>query len=226
MRWLVVYDGVNELKAVQNLQVALQQANNFLTAKIRPTENTGSKEVLELEICILQLLLEEFPLDDYISDMERATAEDLAQVNRVLQEYPYDREQITVAVKVLRGQEKEASSLVAAEAKSRKAERIYLPLEESCWKCQNSRVSRSNPLKTLFTAASWWRRRASKSGQTPPAEIRPSQVGIISVAELLGQAPCPVYPTCHNEVVFSLQMQRSTSWVGGDKPGQNFKAYD
>lgn len=205
MRWLVVYDGVDEVRAIENVNTTLQQALELASQELsrnKKLEDAEPEVLIEIEICVLQMLLEEFPLDDYLGEMEQATAHDLAQVSQLLQQSQLPK--IQSAVKILRGLDKEASHLIAEEARTWKADRIYLPLEEACWQCQKPPVVKHNPLKAFLSR---WKQ---KEGEAQVEDTQKNRTAV-SMPALLGLAPCPVYSTCHGEVVFSLHVQRSAA---------------
>src|SRR5438309_7547767 len=93
MKMLVVYEKTPQ--AALNLRLALEMAR--LTQKA-----VGDKP--EMLVCVMELLREDKPLDDYLSEMENSTWAALAQIDQLL-EVAGDNLRANVRVKVLRGVE-------------------------------------------------------------------------------------------------------------------------
>lgn len=178
---LVVYEKTPQ--AALNLRLALEMARFSLKA-------VGERP--EILVCVLELLREDRPLDDYLGEMEKTTGIALAQIDRLLVAAG-DNLRSNVQVKVLRGMELESAEMVAREAQQWGAELIQLTVDRECAECQ--RRNRQG---------GWFGRLFGRKTVAPEGEAYP--VKPLSLNRLMQLTGCRVNVTCHGEKLFTLYM--------------------
>jgi len=186
MKILVVFE--KSPQAVLNLRLALEMVR--LTWKA-----VGDKP--ELLVCVLELLREDRPLDDYLAEMERTTEAALAHINDILYRSGDDLRSL-VRVKVVRGMELEAAELVAAQAREFEAEVIQLSVSQGCAVCQaRQRKEKGGRFGKLFG-----RNKLPREQGEPAHDLYPPRpVSLNRLAQLTG---CRINVTCHGEKLFTL----------------------
>jgi hypothetical protein len=185
MKSLVVFDGTRG--AEQNLRLALAAAN---------VSETAAPEVL---VCVLQLLREDQPLDDYLADMEQASERAIEAVGRIVGQTGC---KAGITLTLLKGMELEAAELIAYQAADWQADQIYLGLDQDCVYCKEETPRRSNFFGFF---------KKPKTTEAQAAELTPTSYSHqpISIDSLLALATCPLKITCHGEVLFSLYEQKA-----------------
>ena len=199
MKMLVVYE--KSPQAALNLQLALEMARFTWKA-------VGDKP--EILVCIMELLREDRPLDDYLTEMERATEDALAQVETILVEVGDDLRS-SVQVKVVRGMGLEAAELVAGQAAEFRAEIIQLSVSQSCAVCQQRQPrQRGHWLGKIFS------RKRLLQPEGPPSDLYPPKP--VSLNKLAALTGCRINVTCHGEKLFTLYLHGSE--INSRKIGQ------
>jgi hypothetical protein len=193
MRILVVFDVKSG--AEQNLRVALQTVNS--------TEQT-EKAIPQILICLLQMLREDKPLDDYLGEMERATSLAFDKIVQIVNEVECEAD---ICLTLLKGMEPEAADLIANEVNEWQADQIFISLNKPCLDC----ITYSNKSPSLFriffkpesntkkAEASW----LLTASTLPLAYVTKP----VSFGDLLNKVSCPIRVTCHSEVLFSMYLQ-------------------
>lgn len=199
MKMLVVYE--KSPQAALNLRLALEMVR--FTWKV-----VGDKP--EILVCIMELLREDRPLDDYLTEMERTTEDALAQVETILYEAGDDLRSI-VNVKVVRGMELEAAELVAGQAAEFQAEIIQLSVSQSCAICQQ----RQSRQRSHWPGKIFSRHKLPQPEVTPQDLYPPKPVSLNKLAALTG---CRINVTCHGEKLFTLYVHGSE--INSRKIGQ------
>lgn len=206
MKLLAVFDGTNE--AELNLRTALKVA--YASSSSPP----NSQDHSELLIVVLELLREDKPLDDFLGEMEKATAQSLSRAETIVAEAGAGL--TTIAIKVLRGMELEAAEVVVQQAKKWKADQIYMSLGEEAASYLYAQAALNqqarffsnfaNKLRTYFKLKS-----PKKAGVAPDFSFEELAYSArtISVVDFIPIAPCPVKVTYQGEVIFSLHVHRS-----------------
>lgn len=198
MKMLVVFE--KSPQAALNLRLALEMAR--LTWKA-----VGDKP--ELLVCIMELLREDRPLDDYLAEMERTTEDALEQIEAILAQVGDDLRS-NVHVKVIRGMELEAAELVAYQSREFEAALIQLSVTQSCAVCQQQQHEQKE---------GWFGRifyRKSLPAPTPVQDLYPPKpVSLNRLAQLTG---CRINVTCHGEKLFTLYVHSSE--INSRKIGQ------
>lgn len=184
MKMLVVFE--KSPQDTLNLRLALEMARFTLKA-------VGDRP--ELAVCVMELLREDRPLDDYLAEMERTTEDALTRIDAILAEAGDDLRS-HIQVKVVRGMELEAAELVAFQAREFQAEIIQLSVSRSCAVCQEQQRHPSG----------WFGRLFGRKGQGPdetssPELFPPRPVSVNRLAQLTG---CRINVTCHGEKLFTL----------------------
>jgi len=199
MKMLVVFE--KSPQAALNLRVALEMAR--LTWKA-----VGDKP--ELLVCVMELLREDRPLDDYLAEMERATEDALAHIDDILCQTGDDLRP-HVHVKVLRGMELEAAELVAYQAREFQAEIIQLSVNRACAACQQQQQhhKRGWPGKIF-------RRKSIAAAQDPAQDLYPPRP--VALNRLARLTACRINVTCHGEKLFTLYVHNSE--INSRKIGQ------
>ncbi len=188
MKVLVVFDATNQ--AEQNLQAAL-----------RPSHIRG-QETPEFLICVMELLCEGRPLDDYLPEMEGNTKKALELARRYVAEAGLD---LFTSLKVLRGMEMDAAQLLADQAEDWEADIIYLALGKRCDACKPP------PARGGFLSGLNFFQRPNLKGElveTSPGPVVYNNPEIFP-KDVLQRAPCGVQITCHGQTLFSLYLFHS-----------------
>ncbi len=167
----------------------------------------------ELLVCVVELLREDKPLDDYLGEMDRATRNALRQVEDIL-DTAGDNLRAKVKVKILRGMELEVTDLVACQARDWQADLIQLSAGQGCAACRQG--SRRGNFSRLFKVVFNFNRRKSVAQEL--AILSPYTPKPISLTELLRTTDCRINLTCHGERLFTLYMHHSAVNSGQDRP--------
>lgn len=199
MKMLVVYE--KSPQAALNLQLALEMARFTWKA-------VGEKP--ELLVCLMELLREDRPLDDYLTEMERSTEDDLKEIENALAEVG-DVLKSQVRVKVVRGMELEAAELVASQAAEFQPDLIQLSVSQACAACQQKQ---SKP-KVTWAGKLFSRNRVPQVELSQPDPSQPKPVSLNRLAALTG---CRINVTCHGEKLFTLYLHGSE--INSRKIGQ------
>lgn len=197
---LVVYE--KSPQAALNLRLALEMAR--LTWKA-----VGDKP--ELLVCVMELLREDRPLDDYLAEMERTTEDALTWIDALLYEAGDDLRS-NVRVKVVRGMELEAAEMVAYQAREFEAEIIQLSVSQSCAVCQQQRhKQKGGRFGKLFS-----RKSLPEEAEDPEKDLYPPRP--VSLNRLAKLTACRINVTCHGEKLFTLYVHSSE--INSRKIGQ------
>lgn len=199
MKMLVVYE--KSPQAALNLRLALEMARLTLKA-------VGDKP--ELLVCVMELLREDRPLDDYLAEMERATEDALARIDAILYQAGDDLRS-NVRVKVVRGMELEAAELVADQAREFQAEIIQLSVNKACAVCQQQQHKQKSGWFGKF-----FKRRSLPAAEAPKQDLYPPRP--VSLNRLAQLTACRVNVTCHGEKLFTLYVHSSE--INSRKIGQ------
>lgn len=194
MKMLVVYEKTPQ--AALNLRLALEMAR--LTQKA-----VGDKP--EMLVCVMELLREDKPLDDYLAEMENSTGAALAQIDQLL-EAAGDNLRSNVRVKVLRGMELEAADLVARQAREWQAALIQLTVDQECASCQQRKHKQPRSGKASL---GWFSRLRGKRAAASLESPAPYTTKPVSLNRLLKLTNCRINVTCHGEKLFTLYMHHT-----------------
>ena len=200
MKMLVVYE--KSPQAALNLRLALEMAR--LTWKA-----VGDKP--ELLVCIMELLREDRPLDDYLAEMERTTEHSLAQIDAILY-YAGDDLRPNVSVKVVRGMELEAAELVAEQARQFQAEIIQMSVNQSCAVC----LEQQHKQKGGWFGILFKREKIQPDEELPAQDLYPPRP--VSLNRLAQLTACRINVTCHGEKLFTMYVHGSE--INSRKIGQ------
>ena len=178
-----------------------QAALNFrLALEMARFSQKAVGDLPEILVCVLELLREDRPLDDYLGEMEKTTQAALEQIDFMLDQAG-DNLREHVQVKVLRGMELEAADLVAYQAREWQAEIIQLTVNEECADCQRRKAKQLN--------GHWLARLFGKKAPVRPESQPAYPLKPLSLNRLLKLSNCRVNVTCHGEKLFTLYMHGS-----------------
>jgi hypothetical protein len=199
MKMLVIFE--KSPQAALNLRLALEMAR--LTWKA-----VGHKP--ELLVCVMELLREDRPLDDYLAEMERATEDALARIDDILDQAG-DNLRPNVRVKVVRGMELEAAELVAYQAREFQAEIIQLSVNRACAACQQHQHQQKSGWPGKI-----FKRKSLPAAPAPVQDLYPPRP--VSLNTLARLTACRINVTCHGEKLFTLYVHNSE--INSRKIGQ------
>ncbi len=191
---LVVFE--RGTQAILNLRLALEMAR--LTQKA-----VGDKP--EMLVCVMELLREDKPLDDYLGEMEKSTEAALAQIGEILDAAGHNL-RANVQVKVLRGMELEAADMVAHQAQAWQAELIQLSVNQECATCQQRKLKQQRGGRWGFGWVGRLHGNRTVASLESPAVYVTKPVSLNRLLKLTG---CRINVTCHGEKLFTLFMHHS-----------------
>ena len=185
MRVLMIFDNTDN--AEENLRTALIDARMWEKAGNEASE-------LEVQVGVLELRYPDVPLDDYLADMERATAHTKKLVRQILDQEKFP----TAKIEVLKAVETQVNFMVNQAALRQGSERIYLSLAKPCWCCEEA-ANHVSWLDRLF-------------GHKQTKAIPTTKCSTLDIKGLLNSLHCPIVVMCHGEKLMALQLHRPKTY--------------
>lgn len=187
MKLLVVFENTPESK--QNLRAALR------TARLIQTDKLELKSDMQVRICVLTLLPEDKPLDEYLGKMERDSQVALEEARRIIAE----ENMPSAILEVVRGMEPEAAQLIARRANEWETDQIYVSQHQECMECYKARLAASSGRRFFGLLHS---RVAVQEQELLPPQVYNQKV---KADELLNLTGCRIVMTCHGEISMAVQ---------------------
>jgi nucleotide-binding universal stress UspA family protein len=193
MKLLVAFENTPESK--QNLRAALR------TARLLQTDNPELKPDLQVRVCVLALLREDKPLDEYLGEMERDRRAALEAARQIIAE----ENMPSAIIEVVQGMEPESAHLIARRANEWGADQLFVSQSQECSECYKARLAATRGKRKI------WFLGLKRSRLYPQLEGDKVQPGIkefnqkIRADELLNLSGCRIVLTCHGVVTMAVQ---------------------